>query len=449
MKSITPSYEKLHSWELYGEEMMTEYKQCIEEGLDVEQYKSLFEAVSKMPRGENKEKMADVIFKIVSEAKTVEGYKYNEPSTIDEIKALRKPYEIAKRELSDKELENKMLGAWLGRICGCLLGKPIEGCWKEHIWEMLEGNDNYPMTRYIRYDRFTDAMKEKYPWLEWKCFADKVSYMPFDDDTNYMVLDQKVIEKYGRDFTPYNMSQAWMALQPKDSYCTAERRAFINFVNGLEPPVSAQYKNAYREWIGAQIRGDYFGYINPQSPELAADMAFRDACISHIKNGIYGEMWASAMIACAFSTDNIVDIIRGGLAQIPSTSRLYERIEAVIDWYKSGASREECFEKIYAEWDDHDTHHWCHTISNAMIVAASLLYGEGDYGKSVCISVQAGFDTDCNGATVGSIVGIINGANGIDKAWTDPINDTLETTIFGVTMVKISECAKKTIEHIK
>ena len=449
MKSIIPSYEKLHSWELYGEEMMTEYKQSIEEGLDVEQYKPLFEAVSKMPRGENKERIADIIFEIVSEAKTVEGYKYNEPSTIDEIKALRKPYEIAKRELSDKELENKMLGAWLGRICGCLLGKPIEGCWKEHIWEMLEGNDNYPMTRYIRYDRFTDAMKEKYPWLEWKCFADKVSYMPFDDDTNYMVLDQKVIEKYGRDFTPYNMSQAWMALQPKDSYCTAERRAFINFVNGLEPPASARYKNAYREWIGAQIRGDYFGYINPQNPELAADMAFRDACISHIKNGIYGEMWASAMIACAFSTNDIEDIIRGGLAQIPSTSRLYERVEAVIDWYKSGVSREECFEKIYAEWDDHDFHNWCHTISNAMIVAASLLYGEGDYGKSICISVQAGFDTDCNGATVGSIVGIINGANGIDKAWTDPINDTLETTIFGVTMVKISECAKKTIEHIK
>ena len=84
-----------------------------------------------------------------------------------------------------------------------------------------------------------------------------------------------------------------------------------------------------------------------------------------------------------------------------------------------------------------------------MIVTASLLYGEGDYGKSICMAVQAGFDTDCNGATVGSIVGIINGAGGIGEEWTAPINDTLQTTIFGYTMVKISDCAKKTLEHIE
>lgn len=449
MKKLIPDYSKLHGWELYGEEMHTEYRQCTEEGLDVEQYKPLFEAVAKMPKGENKELLADVIFKIVSEAPMVEGYKYNEPSDLESIKALCVPYEVAKRELDDATLEDKMLGAWLGRICGCLLGKPIEGCWKEHIWDMLKDNGNYPMHRYIRFDKFSEKMKESTPWLAWKCFADKVSYMPFDDDTNYMVLDQKVIEQYGRDFTPYDMSRAWMALQPKDSYCTAERRAFINFVAGFTPPESAKYKNAYREWIGAQIRGDYFGYINPQNPTVAADMAFRDASISHIKNGIYGEMWASAMIALAFSTDNREDIIKGALAEIPSTSRLYERVNAVIDWYKSGVSQEDCFAKIYEEWNDHDFHHWCHTISNAMIVAASILYGEGDYSKSICMAVQAGFDTDCNGATVGSVLGIINGAKGIDKCWTDPINDTLETTIFGVTMVKISDCAKKTIEHIK
>ncbi len=445
---LTPSYDKLHGWELYFEELMTEYRQSIEEGLDVEKYKELFEAVAKLPRSEEKKRLADVIFDLVRSAPIREGYKYVEPSTLDEIKALREPFEIEKVDLDDATLYDKVLGAWLGRICGCLLGKPIEGCWKEHIWEMLKGNDNFPMNKYFHYDRFSDEIKEKYPWLKGKCFADKVSYMPFDDDTNYMVLGQEVINWFGRDFTPYNMSRAWLHLQPKDSYCTAERVAFINFVNGFEPPASAQYKNAYREWIGAQIRGDYFGYINPQAPEMAADMAFRDACISHIKNGIYGEMWASAMIACAFSTSNIESIIRGGLAQIPKTSRLYESIVNVIDWYNSGVSCDECFNKIYELWDDHNFHHWCHTISNAMIVTASLLYGEGDYTKSVCRAVQAGFDTDCNGATVGSIVGIINGAKGIGSEWTDPINDTLETTIFGYTKVKISECARKTIGHI-
>lgn len=449
MRKLLPSYDNLHEWELYSEVMLTEYQQSIDEGLDLEAYKGLFEEISKMPRGEIKEKMADAIFELVRGAKIREGYKYNEPSTIDEIKALRKPYDIEKAELDKDTLYDKTLGAWLGRICGCLLGKPIEGCWKEHIWEMLKDNGNYPMTRYIRFDKFSDAMVEKYPWLKHKCFADKVSYMPFDDDTNYMVLDQEVIKKYGRDFKPVDMAHAWLDLQPKNSYCTAERVAFMNFVKGFEPPASAQYKNAYREWIGAQIRGDYFGYINPQNPALAADMAFRDASISHIKNGIYGEMWASAMIACAFSTSNMEDIIRGGLAQIPHTSRLYEQIEMVIDWYKSGVPQKDCFARIYEIWDDHNFHHWCHTISNAMIVTASLLYGEGDYAKSICMAVEAGFDTDCNGATVGSIVGITNGASGIGDEWKAPINDKLETTIFGITMVQISECARKTIEHMQ
>lgn len=446
---IEPDYEKIHEWELYSKTIMTEYKQCIDEGLDVEEYKELFEAVSKMPCGKAKEKMADAIFEIVSNAKTKDGYKYNEPSDLEEIKRLRKAHKFDKKELDEKALKSKIEGAWYGRIIGCLLGKPIEGCWKEHIWEMLKDNGNYPMNRYILFNKFSDAMKEKYPWLQHKCFADRVSYMPFDDDTNYVVLAQELINKYGRDFTARDMSQAWLAMQPKDSYCTAERVAFKNFVNGLEPPASAVYKNAYREWIGAQIRGDYFGYINPGNTEIAAEMAFRDASISHVKNGIYGEMWASAMIAAAVVCDDIIDIIYAGLAEIPHTSRLYEEVELVINLYKNGATKEECFSKIYEKWNDHDFHHWCHTISNAMVVAASLLYGEGDFSKSICIAVEAGFDTDCNGATVGSIVGIRGGIDSISDEWKKPLNNTLETTIFGVGKVDILERAKMTLNHIK
>ena len=446
---IKIDYKRPAWWEFYSDDIMTEYQQAIDEGLDIEGLRNVFEAVSKMERGEHKEAICDVLFNMVMDAKTVEGYKYNEPSTIAEIKKLRKKHPIKKVRLSKKMLEKKIQGAWYGRICACMLGKPIESVWKEDIWAILNKSDNFPLSRYIRVTDIPDDM-EHIQWLKKNPFIDKINgFAPYDDDTNYMVLAYEVIKRYGRDFTPANMARAWQDLQPKESYCTAERRAFINFTLGYQPPYSAYYKNVFREWIGAQIRGDYFGYINPQNPEIAADMAFRDASISHIKNGIYGEMWASAMIACAFSTNNMEDIIRGGLAQIPETSRLYERVNAVIDWYNSGLSKEECFGKIYEEWNDHINHHWCHTISNAMVVTASLLYGEGDYSKSICLAVEAGFDTDCNGATVGSILGITCTIDGIDKKWTEPFNDTLQTTIFGYDKVKISEMAKKTLEHLK
>jgi ADP-ribosylglycohydrolase len=244
------------------------------------------------------------------------------------------------------------------------------------------------------------------------------------------------------------MMRSWLWYQPKDAYCTAERRAFINFVAGFTPPASATYMNPYREWIGAQIRGDYFGYINPGNPEMAAEMAWRDARISHIKNGIYGEMFASAMIAAAAVTDNVKDLILAGLGEVPETSRLYEDVMSVISMYDDGKTWEDVTKYIHEKWDEHTFHGWCHTISNAMICAMALLYGKGDFGKSICLAVQTGFDTDCNGATVGSVVGMMKGIDGIDEIWKAPFNDTLETTIFEVTKVKISECAKKTIEHM-
>ena len=445
----TINYDRPAWWEFYSDDIMTEYAQSYEEGLDVEHLKEVFESVSKMKRSEEKEKICDVLFHMVLDSKMREGYKYVEPSTLDEIKKLTKKYPIKKVRLSKKALEKKIQGAWFGRICACMLGKPIECLWKEDIWNILKSSDNFPLQRYIKTTDIKEDMKH-IGWVLKRPFIDKIDgYAPFDDDTNYMVMGYEIIKRYGRDFSAGHVAHAWQALQPKEAYCTAERRAFINFTLGYLPPHSATYKNAFREWIGAQIRGDYFGYINPQNPEAAAKMAFNDASISHVKNGIYGEMWASAMIACAFSTSNMVDIIRGGLAWIPHTSRLYERVSAVVEWFENGLTAEECFNKIYEEWNDHNTHHWCHTISNAMVVAASLLYGEGDYSKSICMAVQAGFDTDCNGATVGSILGITNGIDGIDKKWIEPFNDTLETTLFGYDKVKISDMARLTMNHIQ
>ncbi|MBQ7604427.1 MAG: ADP-ribosylglycohydrolase family protein, partial [Clostridia bacterium] len=213
-------------------------------------------------------------------------------------------------------------------------------------------------------------------------------------------------------------------------------------------PRTATYKNAYREWIGAQIRADYYGYINPGDPETAAEMAWRDASLSHVKNGIYGAMFVAAMLACAAVRDNVRDVILGGLSEIPKTSRLYKHVSDTVNLFDQGKSFEEAVDHINSNFNEHTPHGWCHTISNAMIVTAALLYGDGDYGKTVGLAVQTGFDTDCNGATAGSVFGMLHGAGKIGPEWTAPLNGKLRTDIFRAEKADISELVKKTLSQM-
>ena len=94
-------------------------------------------------------------------------------------------------------------------------------------------------------------------------------------------MSSVLIERFGRDFKSENLAYLWMLLQVKNEYYTAERVAYLNIVNGFRPPYTATYHNPFREWIGAQIRSDYYGYINPGDPGTAAEIAVRDSRISH------------------------------------------------------------------------------------------------------------------------------------------------------------------------
>lgn len=445
--NFSPDYAQMHGWEVYSAELGVEFRQSMEEGKDIGHLKALFDAVAALPASEERERLADVLFDMVCGAPQRQDYRWNEPSDLAGIRALRDGYTFEMRTPDD--IADRIRGAWYGRIAGCLLGKTVEGIRTPELHDVLRTSGNFPMTRYIRRTDITDELAARctYP-LRDRCFADCVDAMPADDDTNYMVLYQRIVDRYGRDFTPLDVSRAWMDLQPKNAYCTAERVAFRNFVSGRVPPVSAMFKNPYREWIGAQIRGDYFGYINPGDPETAAGMAWRDASVSHTKNGIYGEMFASAMIACAAAADDLETVIRGGMAQIPTTSRLYAALEKILSDWRGGVSEDDCFADIARRWNEFDGHDWCHTISNAEIVAASLLYGAGDYGRSICRAVQTGFDTDCNGATVGSVLGMRGGMRAIPEQWLEPLHGQLDTAIFGVGRIRIDDAAAKTLKHL-
>ena len=160
----------------------------------------------------------------------------------------------------------------------------------------------------------------------------------------------------------------------------------------------------------------------------------------------YGEMFISAMIAAAAVQSDIREIIETGLAFVPAKSRLTADVREVIDLYAAGKTADELIGHIHTRFNEYSANDWCYTNSNAMIVAMALLCGDGDFGKSVCLAVQTGFDTDCNGATVGSVVGMLKGEGGIPEEWYAPFEKRLYTSIEGYNLVEVADLAKKTFD---
>jgi ADP-ribosylglycohydrolase len=372
-----------------------------------------------------------------------EDYPFEEPDDLDSIRGLRPSGPRWYKPLGDRKAGRRIHGAWLGRCAGCLLGKPVEGVKADQLWGYLKASRQWPLSDYIRANPRSKAVKE-YPDMAKRGWAPRAEAMPVDDDTNYTTLGVMLIEEQGIDFTPCAVATFWMRHLPMFATFTAERVAYRNFAMSIAPPLSASYRNPYREWIGAQIRADGPAYVALGRPELAAELAWRDASISHVKNGIYGEMFVAAMIAAAPFAPDLPALLEAGLSEIPRTSRLHARIREVLDWQQEGIDYDQAVARIHEQWDDHRGHHWCHTLSNAMVCAVALLWSDEDFGLGICRAVQAGFDTDCNGATVGSILGMRLGPEGIEGRWVDRLNDTLYTALEGRNVVKISRIAGQT-----
>ncbi|HEY5586392.1 MAG TPA: ADP-ribosylglycohydrolase family protein [Ruminiclostridium sp.] len=446
------------AWIRYFHELEVELLQSADEGKVVESLKEKVDTLNKMEDSNPlKEAMAILIYDDIEKLDIDEKYKYIEPSTFEEIKQERI---IANTELTignyaDNLIYDRIYGAWLGRCSGCLLGKPVEGWILDKITGFLNDTQNYPINYYLSSDVSSEIIKKydiknEFPEYDYLCtWINTVDFMPEDDDINYSVLSLKILEKYGKNFTPDDVGEAWLNNLPIFHTFTAERIAYRNLVMGIYPPYSASFRNPYREWIGAQIRSDFYGYISPGNPEQAAEFAWRDASISHTKNGIYGAMFVAAMLAGAYTTDDPEKIVEIGLSQIPSKSRLWEKVKEVMSWKNQGLSWMEARDRIHSLYDEKSRHGYVHTISNAMVVVTSLVYGELDLEKSITIAVMCAFDTDCNGATVGSIVGMSRGAKGLPGKWINPLNDCVKSGVDGFGVVKISELATRTIQILK
>jgi len=377
-------------------------------------------------------------------------YPYEEPTALPAIRARTPSNPVADTRLDREAAAAAIHGGWVGACAGCLLGKPVQGWSRTRIADFLAASGQAPLDAYMHAD-VDPAVAEEYAIHEnlepVDAFIDEVEGMPIDDDIDYIVVGLEALQRHGPALDAVDIATTWLDTLPVFNTYTAERVAYRNLTDGLSPPASATHRNPYREMVGALIRADPWGYAALGDPEAAAALAHRDATISHTKNGVYGEMWAAAMIAAAPVVDDMSTLVAAGLAQVPTTSRLAAAVQTVRDQIADGADYPALAAAIHDRWDETSIYDWVHTLPNAQVIAAALLTSDGDFETAICRAVETGFDTDSHAATIGSILGAYHGIDALPRDWVDPLADRLDTSVPGVGPASIADLAAATTDQ--
>ncbi|MEG3626722.1 ADP-ribosylglycohydrolase family protein [Streptomyces poriticola] len=340
---------------------------------------------------------------------------------------------------------DRIHGGWLGRIAGNMLGKPVEQgeVWtRERIDRYLRRAGALPLTDYLPAppDDGGAGAPLRPEWPE--CVRGRIHGSCRDDDIDYAVLGLDLLETHGFGFSTEQVGELWLTRLPYLQTFTAERAAYRNLAGGLRPPLTATCGNPYQEWIGALIRADIHGWTRPGDPGRAALQARRDAVLSHTGNGVYGAMWAAALISAAFTAPGPRHALDRSLTVIPASSRLARTVRRVASLHEAGVAWEDTLTTLAAETAGLG---WIHIVPNAAVLTAGLLYGDGDFTRTIALTVRGGLDTDSNGATAGSVAGVLCGAAAIPRQWTEPLRDTVRSAVFGFDGVRISALAERTL----
>ncbi|MCI2416142.1 ADP-ribosylglycohydrolase family protein [Saccharopolyspora sp. K220] len=367
---------------------------------------------------------------------------YEEPDALDEIVAAIGTQ--APPPVSVERYAERVHGAWQGRAAGCNLGKPVENGFSftaASLRRYLELAGDYPIRDYIPLLNPLPAEFVLHPSHPMTTRGN-IDGSARDDDLDYTVLGLHLLETYGPDYTTDDVAREWLQRLPFLLTYTAERAVYRNLTAGIEPERAATVRNPYREWIGAQIRADIHGYRHAGDPMGAAKSVFPDAALSHVGNGIYGAMWSAALVAAAFTADDVRRAVEISARCVPPQSRLAEALRTVLDLHAGGASWEQAQQQVEREYGHYS---WVHTINNAVVVAMGVLWGAGDFTSTIGLTVQGAWDTDSNGATAGSVAGAFLGRDGIPEHWLAPLDDRLRSAVSGFDGSRISALAERTI----
>ncbi|MEV6160521.1 ADP-ribosylglycohydrolase family protein [Streptomyces sp. NPDC052052] len=369
----------------------------------------------------------------------------DEPTELTAIRAAC-PHWPAPRTAPPPVSRGRLHAAWLGRAVGCLLGKPVEKLPLTGIRALARATGNWPLTTWFTGRGLPAALAAEHPWNRRSAatsLAENIDGMPEDDDLNYPLLTMLLLQRHGPSFTTCDLARLWLDQLPAGRTFTAERVAYRNLLDGIEPPHTARYRNPFREWIGAQIRADVHGWTHPGDPSAAAEQAHRDAVLTHTANGVYGAMFtAAALAAAAGGESDVHGCLAAGLRVVPPRSRFAHAVRLGIEAARGGGDFDAVVDRLHAEYG---SYHWVHAVPNAALLAAALTHADGDFSASVCRAVSGGLDTDSNGATAGSLAGLLAGApERLPDRWTAPLKNRLATSVPGFDSIGFDALAEQT-----
>ncbi|MBE7054332.1 MAG: ADP-ribosylglycohydrolase family protein [Ruminococcaceae bacterium] len=297
-----------------------------------------------------------------------------------------------KMKLNKKEIEDKILACWIGKNIGGTIGAPYEG---KTDMQDVKG--------------YTTPKGEPLP----------------NDDLDLQLVWLYALEKVGPFSLSTNaLSEYWLAMI--GPYWNEYGVGKANIANGLLPPLSGEYTNdKWKHSNGAWIRSEIWACLAPGLPNIAIKYAMMDAMVDHgMGEGFYAEIFTAALESIAFTQKDIRKIIETSLTYIPQKSRVYECVKCVINEYDKKTPYEKVRNMLVEMTSDLG---WFQAPQNVGYVVIGLMYGEGDFKKSMIYAVNCGDDTDCTGGTVGAILGIVGGTKNIPSDWKEYIGDKIVT----------------------
>jgi ADP-ribosylglycohydrolase len=309
-------------------------------------------------------------------------------------------------KISSEELQDKIKGGWAGQVIGCTFGGPTEF-------------------------RYEGTMIQDYQPIQWDNDLCKWFYenRPGLYDDIYMDLTfVDVFEKEGLDAPASSHAKAFA--NADYSLWHANQAARYNILRGIMPPESGHWLyNPHSEDIDFQIEADFAGLMSPGMVNTASAICDKVGHIMNYGDGWYGGVYVAAMYALAFVSDDIEFIVTEGLKSIPAESQFYQCMDDVIRWWKQNPDD---WKQTWFECEKK----WSSDIGcpkgvfssfnidakiNAAYIIIGLLYGEGDFGKTLEISTRCGQDSDCNPASAGGILGTMLGYKNIPEYWKAPL----------------------------